>query len=58
MKVVRSRALDVNDRRRFVELTPRVNADAEREAEYLAMLFNSQFVRESWRTANKKRRRK
>ena len=60
--VIRVSKLDRHDKRRFVELTGEVDADIEREVEYLAAVFNMGFVRQSWREAyksrNKKRRRK
>jgi hypothetical protein len=49
MKIVRAKSLDSADKRRFVELTPRVSPDLQRELEFEAMLFNSAFVRQSWR---------
>ena len=49
MKVVRANLLDAADRKRFVEFTPRVSPDLQRELEYEAMLFNSAFVRQTWR---------
>jgi hypothetical protein len=55
MKIVRARNLDAADRKRFVELTPRVSPDLQRELEYEAMLFNSAFVRQSWRKQKKKK---
>lgn len=58
MKVVPARLLDKHDKKRFVELAPRVDADAEREAEFLAMMFNQQFVRHTWRAAVIGRRRR
>lgn len=58
MKVIRASSLDKHDRKRFVELTPKVDVDAVREAEYLAAAFNMGFVRQSWRAAHKNRRRR
>lgn len=58
MKVVRSRSLDKHDKRRFTELTPRIDVDAVREAEFLAAAFDMGFVRQSWRAAHQNRRRK
>jgi hypothetical protein len=55
MKIVRARSLDSADKRRFVELTPRVSPDLQRELEFEAMLFNSAFVRQSWRKQKKKK---
>lgn len=49
MKVVRSSSLDSADKKRFVELTRRVSPDLQRELEFEAMLFNSAFVRQTWR---------
>jgi hypothetical protein len=49
MKVVRAGNLDAADRQRFVELTPKVDADLQRELEYEAMLFHSAVIRQSWR---------
>ena len=49
MKVIRASSLDEADKRRFVELTPRVSPDLQRELEYEAMVFNSAFVRETWK---------
>lgn len=49
MKIVRAQWLDAADRQRFVELAPKNDADLQRELEYEAMLFNSAFVRETWK---------
>lgn len=57
MKVAKVRSLDAHDRKRFVELTPQVDVDAAREAEYLAAVFNMGFVRQSWRTVRRRKRR-
>jgi hypothetical protein len=57
MKIVRARSLDSADRRRFVELTPRASPDLQRELEFEAMLFNSAFVRQSWRKQKRGRGR-
>jgi hypothetical protein len=55
MKVVKASTLDNHDKRRFVELAKSVDADIEREVEYLAAVFNMGFVRQSWREAYKSR---
>jgi hypothetical protein len=60
--VIRASRLDKHDKSRFVELAQNVDADAEREAEYLAAVFNMGFVRKACRLAyayrNRRRRRK
>jgi hypothetical protein len=57
MKVIRASSLDSADKRRFVELTPKVDADLQRELEYDAMLFHSAFVRETWKKQKRGRGR-
>jgi hypothetical protein len=62
MKVVKAATLDNHDKRRFAELAKNVDADAARDADYSAAVFNMGFVRKSWRAAyadrNRRRRRK
>ena len=55
MKVVRAKLLDAADRRRFSELQPKIDADALRQMEYDALVFNSAYVRQTWRKQKKKK---
>jgi len=57
MKVVPVRGLDSHDRKRFSDLSPRVDADAVREQDWLAMAFNQAFVRATWRRQRSSRKR-
>lgn len=48
--IIRARDLGSADRKRYVELASKnVDADLERELEYAALMFNSAFVRQTWR---------
>lgn len=48
--IIRARDLGSADRKRYTELADkRVDADLQRELEYEALVFNSAFVRQTWR---------
>jgi len=49
MKIVKAGSLDLADRRRFAELRQHTDVDQLRELEYEALVFNSAFVRHTWR---------
>ena len=57
MKVVKVNSLDAADKKRFAELNKRVSPDLQRTLEYEAMLFNSAFVRQTWRKQKRGRGR-
>lgn len=55
MKVVKAASLDRADRHRFSELRTQTDVDRLRELEYEALVFNSAFVRHTWKNQKKKK---